>query len=627
MRGGAGPRVCHTAAMTDGPPTALYSARLAEREALVARLGVQHDRYANARLATVLAVVAVGWAVVGPPQLSAFWLLAPAAIFAALAIAHARVLRQRDAGRRAADFYRRGLARINGQWHGTGSEGLTHLPEDHPYAADLDLFGHGSLFQLVSSARLGGGEQMLASWLLQAAPTEDVRRRQASVNELRPQIDLRERLALAGDDIAGYLDTRQLAGWGQAPSALQPGWPRVLAAVLGAANAVTLTAAFLFDAGTGWFAVSAIASAAFALWWRQPVGQVLQAANAPVHQLNLLAEVLQVVEQEEGSAPELEAIRQRLIRHGTAASVRIHQLRRLMDLLSSRRNQFFAPIAALLLWGTQFAWAIEAWRRRNGPYLADWIDAISEFEALCSLAGYAFEHPDDPFPDLVEGDALFDGEALAHPLLVTAVPNDVQLDRDTRVLVVSGSNMSGKSTLLRTVGVATVLALAGAPVRARRLRLSPLAVGATLRIQDSLQAGRSRFFAELTRLRTIVDATNGPMPVLFLLDELLAGTNSHDRRIGAASVVRGLVERGAIGLVTTHDLALAEVVGDLGVHAKNVHFSDWFENGEIRFDYRMRPGVVRTSNALELMRAVGLLPSHHEYSPTNNELRTTSDEL
>ena len=201
------------------------------------------------------------------------------------------------------------------------------------YAADLDLFGRGSLFQLISTARLGGGERMLAGWLLTAASTEEVRRRQASVDELRPQIDLRERLALAGDEIAGYLDTSQLAAWGQAAPLLPVGWPRVLAALLGAANAVALAAAFLLDAGTGWFAVSAIASAGFALWWRRAVSQVLQSANAPVHQLNLLAEVLEVVEEDEGGAQELEAIRRRLIGQATAASVRIHELRRLMDLL------------------------------------------------------------------------------------------------------------------------------------------------------------------------------------------------------------------------------------------------------------------------------------------------------
>jgi DNA mismatch repair ATPase MutS len=201
-----------------------------------------------------------------------------------------------------------------------------------------------------------------------------------------------------------------------------------------------------------------------------------------------------------------------------------------------------------------------------------------------------------------------DAAALAHPLIPASqvVANDVRLGADVRVLVVSGSNMSGKSTLLRTVGVNVVLALAGAPVRAARLTVSPLALGATLRVQDSLQAGRSRFYAEISRLKQIVDLAAGPVPVLFLLDELLSGTNSHDRRIGAAGIVRGLVAKGAIGLVTTHDLALAEVVSDLGVHARNVHFSDTFEEGTLNFDYRMRDGVVKTSNALALMRSVGL---------------------
>jgi DNA mismatch repair ATPase MutS len=186
------------------------------------------------------------------------------------------------------------------------------------------------------------------------------------------------------------------------------------------------------------------------------------------------------------------------------------------------------------------------------------------------------------------------------------VANDVSLGGEVTALVVSGSNMSGKSTLLRAIGVAAVMAQAGAPVRAKRLRLSPLAVGATLRVQDSLQAGRSRFYAEITRVRQIVDVSRGPLPLLFLLDELFSGTNSHDRRVGAESVIRGLLERGAIGLVTTHDLALAEIVAGLGPRTLNVHFEDHFEDGLMRFDYRIHPGVVQHSNALELMRAVGL---------------------
>ncbi len=203
----------------------------------------------------------------------------------------------------------------------------------------------------------------------------------------------------------------------------------------------------------------------------------------------------------------------------------------------------------------------------------------------------------------------FEAEACGHPLLpeARAVRNDVSLGGRTRLLVVSGSNMSGKSTLLRTLGSNAVLAQAGAPVRARRMVLSPLAVGASICLTDSLQGGISRFYAEILRLRQILDLTAGPLPVLFLIDEFLHGTNSHDRRIGAEALVRGLLARGAIGLVTTHDLALAEIVETLDGRAANVHFEDQIENGQIHFDYAMRPGVVRKSNAIELMRSVGLV--------------------
>jgi len=276
--------------------------------------------------------------------------------------------------------------------------------------------------------------------------------------------------------------------------------------------------------------------------------------------------------------------------------------------LDARRNELFGALAARVLWGTQLAFAIERWRTMYGPALARWLAAVGEIEALCALAGYAYEHPEDPFPEIVEAGPCFEAEGLGHPLIGAqrCVRNDVRLGADCRVFVVSGSNMSGKSTLLRSVGTAAVLAQAGAPVRARRLRLSPLHVGASIRIVDSLQAGTSHFYAEITRLRQLMDLTGRQPPLLFLLDEILHGTNSHDRGIGAEAVIRGFVARGAIGLVTTHDLALARVAEQLAPRAANVHFEDHLENGQMTFDYRMRPGVVQKSNAVALMRAVGL---------------------
>jgi DNA mismatch repair ATPase MutS len=291
------------------------------------------------------------------------------------------------------------------------------------------------------------------------------------------------------------------------------------------------------------------------------------------------------------------------------ASLAIARLERLAQLLDARRNQLFAPIGAALLFTTQVAFAVDAWRARHGPALRRWIEAVGELEALASLAGQAYEQPADAWPELVaEGGPGFAAQGAGHPLLAASrcVRNDVRLDETQRVLVVSGSNMSGKSTLLRSVGTNAVLALAGAPVRATALALRPVAVGASIRLNDSLQEGHSRFYAEIRRLRQIVDLTGGPLPVLFLLDEVLHGTNSHDRRIGAEAVVRSLVARGAIGLVTTHDLALARLAEAPELHAANVHFEDELVDGEMRFDYRMRPGVVTRSNAIELMRAVGL---------------------
>jgi hypothetical protein len=338
------------------------------------------------------------------------------------------------------------------------------------------------------------------------------------------------------------------------------------------------------------------------------VRNVLAAVEKRTHDLVLLSELLRWLERETFSSPLLQQLVKSLETDGLAASAQIRRLARLLHLLDYKRNQLFMPVAAIWLWTIQIALRIDAWRAGSGRRIIHWLSAIGEFEALCALASYAAENPADPFPELDIGPASFEAEAVGHPLIQpeVCIRNDVALGGLTHVLIVSGSNMSGKSTLLRTVGINAVLALAGAPVRASRLRITPLAVGATLRIQDSLQAGRSRFYAEITRVRQLVDRARGALPLLFLFDELFNGTNSHDRCIGAESVVRGLLDLGAIGLVTTHDLALAQIAVKLAPQVANVHFEDRLEDGKMLFDYRMRPGVVQHSNALALMRAIGL---------------------
>jgi DNA mismatch repair ATPase MutS len=337
------------------------------------------------------------------------------------------------------------------------------------------------------------------------------------------------------------------------------------------------------------------------------VHTVLADVDRRTHDLLLLSELLSRLESEPLQTPLLRRLAEALQTEGLPASTRIRRLARLLNLLQARRNQFFAPLAAMWLWTTQIAIRIDAWRGTVGPDVARWIEAIGKFEALSALGAYAAENPKDPFAEIT-GATGYRAEAIGHPLIPArdCIRNDIDLGPVARVLIVSGSNMSGKSTLLRTVGINAVLALAGAPVRAHRLRLSRLAVGATLRIQDSLQAGRSRFYAEITRVRQLVEQSSGPLPLLFLFDELFHGTNSHDRCVGAESVIKGLVDRGAIGLLTTHDLSLAQIADRLSPLVQNVHFEDQLVDGKMLFDYRMRPGVVEHSNALALMRAIGL---------------------
>jgi DNA mismatch repair ATPase MutS len=323
-----------------------------------------------------------------------------------------------------------------------------------------------------------------------------------------------------------------------------------------------------------------------------------------------MAELLERAEREPLAAPRLSAVQAALQTGGVRASRAIRSLTQLVSLHeSSMHNLLFMPFTMALLVPDQLAIAIDRWHARHGPAVADWMRAVGELEALSAIATYAYEHPADPFPEIVDGGPIFHATALGHPLMTddVSVRNDVTLGGDApHVIVVSGSNMSGKSTLLRAIGTNVVLALAGGPVRAAALRLSPLAIGATLRIEDSLEAGHSRFYAEIVRIRSIVDIARGPIPLLFLLDEILHGTNSYDRRIGAEGIVRALAGYGAIGLITTHDLALTELPSLLGTKAVNMHFEDRLEGGVMVFDYRMRPGVVEHSNALALMRAIGL---------------------
>jgi hypothetical protein len=586
-------------------PRATYDLHLADRRALQSRLQARDRMMSAARGAVFVLGLLVWWAVVWPKVLTPWSLLVPVAGFLVLAVVHERVVRALERAGRSVAFYEAGLARLDGTWPGRGDAGLDLLPPDHPYAEDLDVLGRGSLFELTCRARSVAGRKRLAGWLLEPSPADVIRRRQAAVAELAGALELRESLVVLAEDLRAANQRGELVAWARQPVAAPSRLARTSAALLAATNLATLTAWFVTGEPAPFFASLLASGLAAALQARRVQGVLRGAAGASA-ELQLLREVLSRLERGTFTSAHLQEL-QRQVAGQHRASDEIAGLARLLDLLESRRNQLFMPIAGLVLFTTQLGHAVAAWRHRCGPLVESWTQAVGEMEALASLGGQLFEHPGDTFAEIVEG-AVFEAEGATHPLLPEsrAVRNDVHLG-ERRLLLVSGSNMSGKSTLLRTVGTNTVLALAGGPVRARRLRVGPVQLGASIRVQDSLLGGSSRFFAEIQRLRSIMELARERPPLLFLLDEVLGGTNSADRKAGAEAIMRGLLERGAFGLVTTHDLALAESIGPLGPVAANVHFEDQLEEGRLSFDYHLKPGVVTRSNAIALMRAVGLM--------------------
>ena len=594
-----------------------YQARLARWRAEHDQKELLHRRLGNARLASGVVLIAIAAMALGAEMISPWWLLLPVVALAVLVVVHDRVDRMLRTSTRGSAYYERAVARLENRWIGTGSQGERFRDPQHVFSEDLDLFGRGSLFELLSTARTSMGERVLAGWLLSPGEPPDLTARQEAVKELRPRVDLREELALMGDEIRAALDDRKLGAWGTEPAVtFFPGANWMAFALAAAAVAAAVTT--LLDWTTlRPFLYVVLAELMFGMATRNATRRVVHDVENPAKELRLIALLLERLEREQFSSPALIELRGRLMVEGTPSTKQIRRLIALADRLDWARNLFFRPVAAVLMWTPQFAMAIEKWRIRYGPHVAGWVSAIGEFEALSSLACFAYERPDAAFPELADSaERFYEAAGLTHPLIsrTEAVANDVTLGGATRLWIVSGSNMSGKSTLLRAVGLSVVLAWAGAPVTAARLRLSRLRLGASMRTTDSVIDHRSRFYAEISRLKDVVDLARSGQPLLFLLDELLSGTNSHDRRLGAQALLHGLVEHGAIGLATTHDLALAEIVehlndratGHAAGRALNVHFEDHMQNGQIRFDYHLRPGVVARGNALELMRAVGL---------------------
>lgn len=590
------------------PPQIEYAQRLQARQEELARHQRRDRQVFWCRLVTFVAVLAMAWAAYHGEAFNAWWVGLGVVAFVGLVVGHHVVRRRLAQTQRAVSYYQQALARLDDRWAGVGPTGDCYRNAEHPYADDLDLLGDGSLYQLLCRARTLMGQDTLARWLQYPAEVETVRSRQAAVEELRSELDLREQLGILATRQRMDADPQALRTWMAGPTLMVSRAVPWLAVVLAVASVVTLFGWLVL--GWGWEIWGLVAAAQGVLLFvlRPRMRALTQALDPMLDELDLVREVLAIFERQRFQSPGLRELHQRLCRdHDTPSQIVARLVHRVDFWETCRRNQFMALPAFLLMLLVHLAYAIERWRSRHRQAVHDWLVALGEFEALSSLAGYAYEHPEQPFAEVVAGEPHLEARGLGHPLIPAAVrvTNDLRLGPECSLLLVSGSNMSGKSTFLRTIGTNVLLALAGAPVCATALRVSPLALATAMRHADSLQKGVSAFYAEIRRLRAISDLATGSPPLLFLFDEILRGTNSHDRRIGAEAVIDDLLQHGALGLVTTHDLALAEIADRLTSGAANVHFEDQFRDGRLHFDYRLRPGVVPKGNGLVLMRLLG----------------------
>lgn len=508
-------------------------------------------------------------------------------------------------------LYRSGIDRLKGEWAGKGIPGTEFCPPQHVFGRDLNLFGTGSIFELLCTVRTQVGQRRLASYLLDLPARDETIARQDAVKELQPRRDLREKICLLGEYSFQGCEWEPFNEWLAFPPVTVSQVMYWISLANSCGLALLVLIPWLAPPGSGlWTVVApflvplALVQIVLAVFLRRTVRHVLDKTRRVGHELSLLWQGLELLDAQPFRSSKLRV----LTENAKGAGESIRKLDRLVRALDQCNKEWFYAISRALLVDTHLALAIERWKTVHKDHLSAWLDTWGEFEVLNALACYAHEHPTDVFPEMLNGVPAFEAVGLGHPLLPESecVRNEVRLDTVRRFYLVSGSNMAGKSTFLRAIGINAVLGAAGAPVRAFEARFSSFAVCASISVVDSLEEGKSKFMAEIERLREILHSTCGPKPVLFVIDEILAGTNSRDRRVAAEAFLRALIGGGAIGAISTHDLALTEIATDPSLGGCNVHMESLDPSDPFAFDYIVKPGISTQSNALPIARLAGV---------------------
>jgi hypothetical protein len=514
---------------------------------------------------------------------------------------------------RRSGFYEDGLARLRGDWQTTGLTGEQFGRDGHLYQSDLQILGKGSLFSLLCTTRSEAGAACLASYLLDPADFVEMTARQESVRELVRATVLREEVMLLGEYQFQECNSDTIEKWVSEPLLRVHALVRGALFACGSITCLLATACFLgLLSWTG--AVPALAAlitaqAAVSLTLFRRVQPHLKRLRVLTNEFSVLHSGLEMLQHQTFLSPKLQALVRRI--SDDRAPDHLHRLRHLLWGVAQREKELLYVPSLLLGAGTQLVLAVENWRRQHQQQLMQWIECWAEFETLNAIACYAYEHPADVFPEFVKEITVFEAENLGHPLLPAGicVGNDVALNEaGVAFYIVSGSNMAGKSTFLKAIGMNTVLARAGAPARATRMRLSPFTICASNSIADSLLDGKSKFMAEAERLGEALHCSSVRKPALFLIDEILSGTNSHDRRLACESIVRALIREGAVGVLSTHDLSLTEIAEIAGLQGMNCHMESEGPEDPLKFDFKVKAGISSQSNALAILAMIGIPP-------------------
>jgi len=529
-------------------------------------------------------------------------------VFGWLVIRHHNAEKKRTFFKRLENINDLELKCLEGDFSGyrTGAE---YHDRDHPYSYDLDIFGKSSLFQYICRTTSKPASDLLAGYLKQPASIEETTRRQEGVAELKPMIEWRQKMMTYGYSCeAAVSDPHALEQWMQSDDYFaKPMNLRIISLIL---SALTLTTIILVVTGLPASLLAPVLAINFIYYFVQnkKITKLHLQVSRSSDLLKTYASIIGLMENEKFSSSKLTEL-QSVLYGETSASESIRRLSKLVSNLDSRLNVLVSiPLNLLFFNDIHCCLALEGWKRDHSGCTPCWFASMAEFEVISSVANMAFNNPDWVMPRIVPEYFTFRAEDAGHPLIPYSrrINNDIEISGEGKAVLVTGSNMSGKSTFLRTCGVNTVLALAGAPVCAKSFAISHMNVYSSMRIADSLEENISSFYAELRRLHSIITVAENDPKVFLLLDEILRGTNSNDRYTGSVALIKQLTGYGTVAMVATHDLRLTQLTEELPDRIDNYHFDVKVSGEELFFDYKLTPGVCASFNATLLMKKMGI---------------------